>query len=40
MCVDVKMGKCEDEKRICVDVKMGRYEDEKVNICRCEDGKM
>ena len=27
-CVDVKMGKCEDEKMICVDVKMGRCEDD------------
>ena len=40
MCVDVKMGKCEDEKLICIDVKMGRCEEEKMNICRCEDGKM
>ena len=31
ICIDVKMGKCEDVKMtrwICVDVKMGRCEDD------------
>ena len=38
ICVDVKKRRCEDEKLIRV--KMGICEDQKMNMCRCDDGKM